>query len=70
MRTFNHINIPKNKTYVPNGLELNVAKTCSDYNSIIQSVHGINLQLLGIGLNEHIGFNEPGGTFEKVRDSI
>lgn len=62
---FNHINIPKGKTYVPNGLELNEVKACSDYNSIIQSVHGIDLQLLGIGLNGHIGFNEPGGAFEK-----
>ncbi|SHN05026.1 glucosamine-6-phosphate deaminase [Anaerosporobacter mobilis DSM 15930] len=62
---FNHINISKNKTYVPNGLELNEKKACSDYNSIIQSVHGIDLQLLGIGHNGHIGFNEPGGAFEK-----
>ena len=62
---FNHINIPMEKTYVPNGLELNEAKACSDYNSIIQSVHGVDLQLLGIGHNGHIGFNEPGGAFEK-----
>lgn len=60
---FNHININKNKTYVPNGLELDEKKACDDYNSIINSVQGIDLQLLGIGHNGHIGFNEPSDCF-------
>ena len=47
---FDHVNIDKNKTYVPNGLEED-----SD----------IYIQLLGIGVNGHIGFNEPGEAFEK-----
>ena len=62
---FNHVNIDKNKTYVPNGLEEDSDKACADYNEIIRSVGGIDIQLLGIGGNGHIGFNEPGEAFEK-----
>ena len=40
-------------------------KACADYNEIIRSVGGIDIQLLGIGGNGHIGFNEPGEAFEK-----
>ena len=57
---FDHVNIDKNKTYVPNGLEEDSDKACADYNEIIRSVGGIDIQLLGIGGNGHIGFNEPG----------
>mgnify|MGYP000837083900 CR=1 FL=1 len=62
---FDHVNIDKNRTYVPNGLEENSDKACADYNEIIRSVGGIDIQLLGIGGNGHIGFNEPGEAFEK-----
>ena len=62
---FDHINIDKNKTYVPNGLEPDSGKACSQYNQIIQKYGGIDLQLLGLGNNGHIGFNEPGSAFEK-----
>ena len=62
---FDHINIDKNNTYVPNGLEPDSAKACSDYNNLIAAKGGIDLQLLGLGLNGHIGFNEPGEAFEK-----
>lgn len=62
---FNHININKNKTYVPDGLEPDSELACSNYNKVIQQVGGIDMQLLGIGHNGHIGFNEPGGSFEK-----
>ncbi len=62
---FDHINIDKNKTYVPNGLEPDSEKACSQYNQIIQKYGGIDLQLLGLGNNGHIGFNEPGSAFEK-----
>lgn len=62
---FNQINIDKEKTYVPNGMEPDAAKACADYNRIIREVGGIDLQLLGLGHNGHIGFNEPGDTFEK-----
>ena len=48
---FDHVNIDKARTYVPNGLEEDSEKACADYNEIIRSVGGIDLQLLGIGGN-------------------
>lgn len=62
---FDHVNIDKSKTYVPDGLEPDSEKACSKYNQIIQQYGGIDLQLLGLGNNGHIGFNEPGSAFEK-----
>ena len=62
---FNHVNINKSHTFVPNGLEADSKKACDDYNDIIRSQGGIDLQLLGLGHNGHIGFNEPGAAFEK-----
>lgn len=62
---FDHVNIDKCRTNVPNGLEEDPDKACEEYNAIIRSVGGIDMQLLGIGGNGHIGFNEPGDAFEK-----
>lgn len=62
---FDHINIKKENTNVPNGLAEDAAAECSRYNNVIKSLGGIDLQLLGIGGNGHIGFNEPGSAFEK-----
>lgn len=67
---FDHINIDKSKTFVPNGLEEDSQKACADYNDVINSVGGIDLQLLGLGHNGHIGFNEPGEAFEKETHCI
>ena len=47
------------RTNVPDGLEPDAAKACSDYDQIIENAGGIDLQLLGLGHNGHIGFNEP-----------
>ena len=58
-------NINKERTFVPNGLEPDSEKACAAYNETIRSVGGIDLQLLGLGNNGHIGFNEPGAAFEK-----
>ena len=60
---FDHVNIDKSRTYVPDGLEPDAAKACADYNAIIDAVGGIDLQLLGLGHNGHIGFNEPADAF-------
>lgn len=60
---FNHINIKKENTYVPNGLEPDAAKACADYDAIIKKFGPIDLQLLGLGPNGHIGFNEPADHF-------
>ena len=62
---FDRINIDKKNTYVPDGLEMDSDKACSDYNRIIRESGGVDLQLLGLGNNGHIGFNEPGEAFEK-----
>ena len=59
------INIKKENTYVPNGLEPDSKKACQEYNDIIEKFGGIDMQLLGLGHNGHIGFNEPGEAFEK-----
>ena len=67
---FDHVNIDKNKTYVPNGLEEDSDKACADYNEIIRSVGGIDIQLLGIGGNGHIGFNEPDSAFAQTTHCV
>lgn len=60
---FDHINIDKSNTFVPNGLESNATKACLEYDAVISGVGGIDLQLLGLGVNGHIGFNEPADSF-------
>ncbi len=62
---FNSINIDKARTFVPDGLEPDSAKACADYNKVIADCGQVDLQLLGLGLNGHIGFNEPSDSFEK-----
>ncbi len=62
---FDYVNINPERTFVPNGLEADAEKACEEYNEIIRSVGGIDLQLLGLGHNGHIGFNEPADVFEK-----
>lgn len=56
---FNHINIDKNNTYVPNGLAENIEEECKNYDEKIAKLGGTDAQLLGIGNNGHIAFNEP-----------
>lgn len=62
---FNYVNIRKDHTFVPDGLEPDSQKACEAYNQIIRSVGGVDLQLLGLGHNGHIGFNEPGEEYPK-----
>ena len=61
---FSKINIDLNRTFLPDGTEPDSDKACRDYNQIIADVGGVDLQLLGLGHNGHIGFNEPGMAFE------
>ncbi len=56
---FSKININKEKTYVPSGIAADLKKEGEEYDKLIESLGGIDLQLLGIGLDGHIGFNEP-----------
>lgn len=62
---FDRVNINKEKTYVPNGKATDVASECRAYDERINDFGGIDLQLLGIGLDGHIGFNEPDEVFVK-----
>ena len=60
---FNHVNIDKSKTNVPSGVAEDLEAECARYDALIESMGGIDLQLLGIGHNGHIGFNEPADSF-------
>lgn len=60
---FDHVNIDKSRTSVPDGLEPDAEKACQDYDAIIEKSGGVDLQLLGLGHNGHIGFNEPSDEF-------
>lgn len=62
---FDRVNIDPERTNVPNGMEPDAEKECGRYEELIRSLGGVNLQLLGLGHNGHIGFNEPGEAFEK-----
>ena len=60
---FDHVNIDKDRTFVPDGLNEDSEKVCSAYDELIARTGGIDLQLLGLGNNGHIGFNEPADAF-------
>ena len=60
---FNHIDIKPENTHVLNGLARDLVGECTRYNHLIQDLGGIDLQLLGMGHNGHIAFNEPGDDF-------
>lgn len=61
---FDKVNIRPEAIHLPDGTNPDAADACKKYNEIIHSVGGIDLQLLGLGPNGHIGFNEPGEAFE------
>lgn len=62
---FKDININLDNTNIPNGMEPDSDKECSRYDKVIEELGGVDLQLLGLGHNGHIGFNEPDDTFAK-----
>ena len=61
---FDKVNIRPEAIHLPDGTNPDAADACKKYNEIIHSVGGIDLQLLGLGPNGHIGFNAPGEAFE------
>ncbi|MBQ7901688.1 MAG: glucosamine-6-phosphate deaminase [Clostridia bacterium] len=67
---FSKINICPEKTHVPNGCADDLAKEGARYDELIASLGGIDLQLLGIGLDGHIGFNEPDDFFTKETHEV
>ena len=56
---FNHVNIKIENTHIPDGLAKDPQKECDEYEEIIRSKGGVDLQLMGLGINGHIGYNEP-----------
>ncbi len=67
---FKHINIKLENTNIPNGMEPDAEKECSRYEEVIASLGGVDLQLLGLGHNGHIGFNEPSEEFIKFTHCV
>lgn len=64
---FDHVNIKKENTVVPNTKDLT---NPGDYDVMIDQAGGIDLQLLGLGVNGHIGFNEPGTSFDSITSIV
>lgn len=62
---FDRVNIRQERTFIPNGMNMNAEEECARYQKLIDDLGGIDLQLLGLGHNGHIGFNEPGEALEK-----
>lgn len=61
---FEHIDIPLDQTHIPDGTAKDLDEECIRYEQFIEEHGGIDLQILGIGQNGHIGFNEPGTPFD------
>jgi glucosamine-6-phosphate deaminase len=59
---FDHIDIRKENTYLPDGMAEDIEFACAEYEKKIKEAGGIDLQILGIGSNGHIAFNEPGSS--------
>ena len=62
---FDHININPENIHIPNGMTDDVDAECERYDELIKEAGGVDIQVLGIGNNAHIGFNEPTKNFEK-----
>ena len=67
---FTKINISPENTHIPNGMATDGQKACEEYEQAIRALGGIDLQLLGLGNNGHIGFNEPGTGFEQLTHCV
>ncbi|MCD5325883.1 MULTISPECIES: glucosamine-6-phosphate deaminase [Pontibacillus] len=61
---FKHVNMDTRKAHIPDGQAVDLKEECARYEALIEEVGPPDIQLLGIGHNGHIGFNEPGSSFE------
>ena len=61
---FDYRQYQSERTHLPNGMNPDADEECKRYEEVIRSTGGVDLQLLGLGHNGHIGFNEPGEAFE------
>ncbi|MFC4402181.1 glucosamine-6-phosphate deaminase [Gracilibacillus xinjiangensis] len=62
---FQHIDINEANTHIPNGMAYDLEKECIRYQQVIETAGGMDIQVLGLGENGHIGFNEPGTSFSE-----
>ncbi len=67
---FDHINIDQANTNIPDGTKEDAEAECSHYEEVIEELGGVDLQLLGLGHNGHIGFNEPAAAFTKATNCV
>ena len=67
---FHKIRLDSSRIHIPLGTAPDLLKECSQYEEAIQNLGGIDFQLLGIGSNGHIGFNEPGTHFNSVTQVV
>lgn len=67
---FEKVNIPLERTFVPDGRCLDPQKACQDYEEVLKKAGQVDIQLLGIGVNGHIGFNEPDDVFAKTTHCV
>lgn len=67
---FDHVNIDPSNTYLPDGTKEDADEECTRYEDLIQSLGCQDLQLLGLGHNGHIGFNEPADCFEQLTHCV
>ncbi len=67
---FNKVDICLESTHVPDGMNTNTQDACDSYEQAIQKAGGIDIQLLGLGINGHIGFNEPAASFAVATHKI
>lgn len=67
---FDLVNIDAANTYLPNGMAEDAQQECLRYEELIHSLGGVDLQLLGMGHNGHIGFNEPGEAFDTITHCV
>ena len=59
---FSHVNIPRERIHIPDGLAADVPAHCTAYEKAVADAGGIDLQILGLGSDGHLGFNEPGSS--------
>ena len=69
-KLFNHIDVNLDNTNVPDGTAANMEEEAIRYEKYIHEIGGVDLQILGIGHNGHIGFNEPGTSFKSTTHLI
>ncbi|WP_156291236.1 glucosamine-6-phosphate deaminase [Oceanobacillus salinisoli] len=62
-KLFRHVDVLERNTHLPNGTAENLDQECKDYERVIRDACYVDVQVLGLGLNGHIGFNEPGTPF-------